>query len=127
PDIDAPNQSTRFANPMRYPVRVTVSPRIPLKFTIKHKNAEDAWCKVTSAGILTFSHQPTSDLFPHIPLDCYVEVAAAASSPNYTTPAADVARVRINYAAFHVVPKPEDIDYSSSPSVTIDILETSGS
>jgi hypothetical protein len=126
PDINAANQSTRFANPMRYAVKVTVSPKIPLKYTIKHRSSEDVWCKVTSAGILTFNHQPTSADFPQIPLDCYVEIAAAASSPDYTTPAPDLAKIHIDYAVFNVVPKPEDIDYSKSPSVTFDIQETTG-
>ena len=58
PVITVKNQSTRFARPMQYRVKVSVSPRIPLKYAIEHRDPEDAWCKVTSAGILTFSHQP---------------------------------------------------------------------
>jgi hypothetical protein len=86
-----------------FPLRATATPPIPLKYRVIPTGADiDDFCGVTQDGRLTMTPAPTINNFPQLDAHCLVEVSAAATSPNYETPAPDQARVVIERPRFDV-------------------------
>ena len=121
PKIQFAGKNIRFERPMAYALTAKVSPKIPLAFALV-KSGSDPECKVSN-GKLTLTQRK-----PDLPRNCKVQVSAATTSPNYSTPKPVVAKIHIDYPSWDVdASSPGEVDYSKvDGKVRVTVREHSG-
>jgi hypothetical protein len=120
PVIHFSDATTRFARPFLYKLKVTVTPKIPLKMVVVHGatgGEKDDSCTIQDNSALVFKKTPTADDFPDIPATCVVKISATATK-NYNSPKSISRKIRIELAAFDVnVPEEITVSYSADAGV----------
>lgn len=117
-----------FQRPFKaFPLRASSKPPIKLKYRVIPTGTEmDDYCAVTSGGALILKLVPTLAKFPQLDGDCRVQVSAAETSPNYTTPEPRTRTIRIKKPVFDVDGQSRTVTITGVTTVTMTILENSG-
>lgn len=118
-----------FQRPFKaFPLRASSKPPIKLKYRVIPTGKDmDDFCAVTSSGALIFKRVPTLAKFPQLDGDCQVEVSAAETSSNYTTPQPRTRTIRVRKPVFDVQGQSRGpLTIAVETTVSMTILENSG-
>jgi hypothetical protein len=116
PVIKFGKRSTRFKRNLNYALKATSSPSIPLKYVVVHGatgTSNDEFC-TTKGGALVWTKPPTIDDHPGMDAFCMVRVSAATTSKNYVTPKPVQALVHIDYPAWAVHAKAQEVSWADT-------------